>query len=69
MIWGYVELMREITKIPVGRAGEKRGDVACFVVTKLLSNNFHAGKYQERGGFEEVRAPYTRLGIMDNCQT
>ena len=33
----------------MGRAGEKRGDVAGFVVTKLLSNNFHAGEMPRAG--------------------
>jgi len=51
MIWGYIELMGEIAKLSVGRAGEKRGDVACFVATKLLPNNFHAGERPIEWGF------------------
>ena len=33
MMEEYVELIGEITRLSVGRAGEKRGDVACFVAT------------------------------------
>jgi len=35
MVQQYAEFLGEFTRLSVGRAGEKRGDMACFVATNF----------------------------------
>ena len=57
-----IELLREFTRLSVGRAGEKRGDVARFVATSLPSNDLHQ---RNTNPMEDLRKPW----ITDSCKT